>query len=286
MRSKLFVPGIRPELFAKALATAADAISIDLEDSVPEARKAEARSLVAAFLDSAALRASDKQIIVRVNALDTPHFEADLQAVLRPGLAMINLPKPESAAAIRSAAAAMARVEAAQGIAAPIALLANIETPRALRCAAEIAMADARVAGLQLGLGDLFEPYGIARRDSANVHAVLFALGLAAAEAGVLACDGAFADLQDPAGFRAEAQMAQALGFVGKSCIHPSQIAAANEVFQPGAEELAHARRVVEAAAAAAALGRGAFLVDGRMIDPPFLQRAQRLVATARPAAR
>ncbi len=286
MRSKLFVPGIRPELFDKALASAADAISIDLEDSVPEARKAQARALVGAFLDSAPVLSSDKLIIVRVNALDTPHFEADLQAVLRPGLAMINLPKPESASDIQHAAAALARIESSRGLAQPVSLLANIETPRALRCAVEIATADARVAGLQLGLGDLFEPYGIARRAPANVHAVMFALGLAAAEASVMACDGAFADVQDLAGFRAEAQMAHALGFIGKSCIHPSQIAAANEVFQPDADELAHAMRVVEAASVAAALGRGAFLVDGRMIDPPFLLRARRLVAANRPAAR
>lgn len=286
MRSKLFVPGIRPELFDKALASEADAISIDLEDSVPEDRKAEARALVSTFLDSAALLASDKRIILRVNGLDSPHFEADLQALLRPALSMINLPKPESAADIHAAAAALARVEAASGMTAPIALLANIETPQALRRAVEIASAHPRVAGLQLGLGDLFEPHGIARSDRANVHAVMFALSLAAAEAGVMACDGAFADLQDGAGFRAEALMAHGLGFVGKSCIHPSQVAAANEVFRPGSEELAHARRVVEAAAAAAALGRGAFLVDGRMIDPPFLKRAQRLVAAARLAAR
>lgn len=286
MRSKLFVPGIRPELFDKALASQADAISIDLEDSVPEARKAEARALVAAWLDSAALRLSDKLIIVRINALDTPHFEADLRAVLRPSLAMVNLPKPESAADIRTAVAALARAEAAHGIAAPVALLANIETPRALRHAVEIASADPRVAGLQLGLGDLFEPYGIARDDPAAVHAVMLTLSLAAAEAGVMACDGAFADLRDAAGFRAEAQMAHGLGFVGKSCIHPSQIAVANEVFQPSGAELAQAQRVVEAAETAAALGRGAFLVDGRMIDLPFLKRAQRLVAAARLAAR
>ncbi|MCX2861569.1 CoA ester lyase [Paucibacter sp. PLA-PC-4] len=286
MRSKLFVPGIRPELFDKALASQADAISIDLEDSVPEARKAEARALVAAFLDSAALRASEKCIIVRVNSLDSPHFDADLQALLRPGLSMVNLPKPESAADIRAAAAALADVEAARGIAQPLALLANIETPRALRHAAEIASAHPRVAGLQLGLGDLFEPFGIARSDRAAVHAVMLALSLAAAEGGVMACDGAFADLQDAAGFLAEAQMAHRLGFVGKSCIHPSQIAAANEVFQPGSAELAHAQRVVEAAETAAALGRGAFLVDGRMIDPPFLKRAQRLIAAARFSAR
>ncbi|TDP72328.1 citrate lyase subunit beta/citryl-CoA lyase [Roseateles toxinivorans] len=285
MRSKLFVPGVRPELFDKALAGAADALSIDLEDAVPEERKASARDLVQAFVTSDAARSAVKLIIVRVNALGTPHFEADLQAVARPGLALLNLPKPESADDVRMAVAALERAERANGVDQPIRLLLNIETPKALRAVAAIAAAHPRVAGLQLGLGDLFAPHGIARRDAANVHAVMFAVRMAAAEAGVFAVDGAFADVADAEGYRAEARMAQRLGFAGKSCIHPSQVALAHEVFRPGGEEIEHARRVVEAARAAAAQGRGAFLVDGRMIDLPFLRRAEALLAAAEASA-
>jgi len=274
MRSKLFVPGVRPELFAKALAGAADAISIDLEDAVPEDRKAEARATVSDFLTSEAARSTAKLIIVRVNALGTAHFEADLRAIAKAALAMVNLPKPQCAADVQAAIAAMDQA----GIAPDVTLLANIETPAALRRAAEIAAAHVRVAGLQLGLGDLFEPAGIDRRVPANVHAALFALSMAAAEAGVFCCDGAFPDINDEAGFRAEAQMARSLGFVGKSCIHPSQVAWANEVFQPDAAQIARARRIVEAAAEAETQGRAAFVVDGQMIDPPFLQRARRLL--------
>ncbi|XHS80466.1 HpcH/HpaI aldolase/citrate lyase family protein [Burkholderiaceae bacterium UC74_6] len=277
MRSKLFVPGSRPELFAKALGGAADALSIDLEDAVAEDRKAQARVAVSEFLASEAARTSDKLIIVRVNARVSPHFEADLRAIAQPALGMVNLPKPQSAAEVQATLAAMD----AAGIARGVTLLANIETPAALRRAAEIGAAHARVAGLQLGLGDLFEPAGIDRRVPANVHAAQFALSLAAGEAGVFCCDGAWPDLQDEAGFRAEAQMARSLGFVGKSCIHPSQVAAANAVFEPSAEELAWARRIVAAAAQAEAQGRGAFVVDGRMIDAPFLQRARSLLLAA-----
>ncbi|CAN5315117.1 (3S)-malyl-CoA thioesterase [soil metagenome] len=275
MRSKLFIPGSRPELFAKALASAADAISFDLEDAVPEARKAEARAAVAAFLASDMAHASSKVFIVRVNALGSAHFTADVQAMALPAVQLINLPKPESAADIHAAAAALENLPSA----AHIKLLANIETPRALRLAAEIAAAHPRVSGLQLGLGDLFEPHGIARADAANVHAAMFAVSLAAAEAGVWACDGAFADVNDAAGFSAEAGRARGLGFIGKSCIHPRQIALANAVFSPSADELAAAQRIVDAAAAALARGHGAFLVDGRMIDPPFLRRAQGLLS-------
>src|SRR6218665_2662885 len=128
MRSKLFVPGVRPELFAKALASAADALSIDLEDSVPEDRKAEARERAGELLRSEAAQASGKRLIVRVNALDTPHFEADLRAIAAPSLALVNVPKIESAADVTGAAQAL---EQAFGPASPGALLANIETPRA-----------------------------------------------------------------------------------------------------------------------------------------------------------
>ena len=107
----------------------------------------------------------------------------------------------------------------------------------------------------------------------------MLALRLAAAEADVFACDAAFTNLTDIDGFRAEAMMARRLGYVGKSCIHPSQVAIANEVFAPSAAELAAARRIVEAAAQARARGAAAFVVDGKMIDPPFLKRAEALLA-------
>jgi citrate lyase subunit beta/citryl-CoA lyase len=279
MRSKLFVPGIRPELFSKALASEADALSFDLEDSVPEALKAEARDRVAAFVRRSEVRAAAKLIIVRPNPLATAHFSEDLGAIAVDGVALINLPKIESADDVLTAVAEIECAEAANRVESPIGLLINIETPRALRAAAEIASAHPRVMGLQLGLGDLFEPFGLARHDESNVHAAMFAVRMAAAEAGVFACDGAFADLQDDAGYRTEAQMARRLGFIGKSCIHPRQVALANQVFRASEAEIAAARRVVEASRQAAANGRGAFVVDGRMIDLPFLKRAEAIVA-------
>ena len=282
MRSKLFVPGARPELFAKALAGEADALSFDLEDAVAEERKAAARQAVADFIASTAVRQAAKLIIVRTNAPDSPHFAADLAAVARPGVTLLNLPKVESPQAVATAVAAIEQAEQANGVAQPIGLLLNIETPRALAAAACIAAAHPRVAGLQLGLGDLFEPHGIDRADPRNVHAAMFALRVAAAQAGVFAMDGAYASLDDDEGYREEAHMARRLGFIGKSCIHPRQVALANAAFAASEAELALARRIVEAAAEAPS--RGAFVVDGRMIDLPFLKRAQALLATARRA--
>jgi citrate lyase subunit beta / citryl-CoA lyase len=281
MRSKLFVPGARPELFAKALAGDADALSFDLEDAVAEERKGEARQAVADFVVSAAVAQAAKVIIVRTNAPDSPHFAQDLTAVVHPGVTLLNLPKVESPEALLAAVAMIEDAERANGVDRPISLLVNIETPSALAAAARIAGAHPRVAGLQLGLGDLFEPHGVDRTDPRNVHAAMFALRMAAAQAGVFAMDGAFAGLDDDAGYTEEARMARRLGFVGKSCVHPRQVPLANAAFAPSEAELAAARRIVEAAHAASTQSRGAFVVDGRMVDLPFLKRAEALLAAA-----
>ncbi|HCH0556226.1 TPA: CoA ester lyase [Pseudomonas aeruginosa] len=285
MRSKLFVPGGRPELFAKAMAGQADAVSFDLEDAVPVEGKDQAREGLAAYLRGLTpAQAAGKCIIVRINAYDSPYFSQDLQALAIAGVAMINVPKLEHAQTVSAVAERLAAAEQANGVTAPIGLLVNIETPGGLANAAALAAAHPRVAGLQLGLGDLFAPFAIARTP-ANVHAAMFAVRMAAARAGIAAYDGAWPDVADDAGFLAEATLARALGFGGKSCIHPRQVALAHQVFSLDQEALAHAQRVVEAAAAAQARGHGAFLVDGRMVDAPYLARARALVAAARSEA-
>lgn len=275
MRSKLFVPCSRPEFFDKALAGAADALSFDLEDSVPADGKAAARERLAAFLDSDSVHKAAKQLIVRVNDPRSLDFTADLEALRGRHFDMINLPKIDDAAGLIAAIRAVTDV-----FGAPVDLLVNIETPRALARAADIARADAKVVGLQVGLNDLFATFGADRRDPRNVHAALWRIRLAAAEAGAFACDGAWPHLQDEAGFRAEAEMARALGYIGKTCIHPSQVVAANQIFgQDG--DLAAARRLVAAAREAAADGRGAFRFEGRMVDRPMIAEAEALLARA-----
>lgn len=281
-RSKLFVPGARAELFDKALKGAADALSFDLEDAVLPEAKLRARADVAAALARAAAMRRRPLVIVRVNAPGTPWFEDDLRALIHPGLDWINLPKAESEADVLHAARFLGDLEAAARHARPVGLLVNIESAAALQRAACIGAAHPRVAGLQLGLADLYEPLGIARHDPANVHATLHTLRMAAATAGVPAYDGAYPDLADLEGFRAEALMARRLGFAGKSCIHPRQIGPANEIFGPSADELAWAGRVDAAASQAEAEGRGVVVLDGRMIDAPFVQRARQLLQAFR----
>ncbi len=159
---------------------------------------------------------------------------------------------------MRAANELVRRAERENGVAAPVRLLLNIESPRALREASALACADDRVMGLQVGLGDLFEPLGFVRKEVAAVRQVLFAVRMAAGEAGVDAWDGAWADVRDVDGFRAEARLARRLGFAGKSCIHPSQVALANEAFRPSDVEIEHSLEVIQAAADAEARGIGA----------------------------
>ncbi len=279
LRSKLFVPGVREDRFATAMASGADAVSFDLEDSVGAERKAEARAKVARAVEQTRSQPVGPLVVVRVNALDSSLFDDDVRAVVRPGLDLLNLPKVERVEDVQYVCAAMQRAESANGCSTPISLLLTIETPRGLLRAADLAAADPRVVGLQLGLADLFGPMGIARDDAANVHAAMFALRMAAGVAGVFVCDGAFADFGDAAGLRAEAQRARALGFIGKSCIHPSQIAVVHDVFNVSAAELAAAHRVLQASTAAAS--GDAFAVDGEMVDTPILARAKAIVDAA-----
>lgn len=289
MRSKLFVPASRPELFGKALAGAADALSFDLEDAVAPERKAEARIELARLLDGrqplapewlAPMR--DKTLIVRVNAVDSEHFAADLEAVTWPALHVINLPKVESADSVLQAVAEIEAWERRRGITRTIGLLVNIESPRGLRRAAELAAAHPRVVGLQIGYGDLFAPLGIASGEPSATQAVRLAVRMAAGEAGIAAYDGAWVNFSDAEGFRRDSEAARRLGLAGRSCIHPSQIAVANEVFRPRDAEVAHALHVVQAAERQLGQGVGAFTVDGRLVDGPFIEQARQLVALAR----
>ncbi|HWU94309.1 MAG TPA: CoA ester lyase, partial [Sphingomonas sp.] len=247
-RSLLFAPGDSERKLARAGASEADLVLLDLEDAVAEARKDEARGLLRSFLLSPESRGHGKTLIVRVNAMDTPHFGADIAEMVRDGVHLINLPKPETVQQVREAAQRIAEAAEANGVVQAPGLLLNIETPRALRCAAELAGSHASVAGLQMGLGDLFEPFGVNRREPAAIAQALFTVRMAAAEAGVYAYDGAFADIRDSDGFSAEARLSRGLGFLGKTCIHPSQVALANAVYQPTEQEISHSLKVVQAA--------------------------------------
>jgi citrate lyase beta subunit len=279
MRSKLFVPAIRPDLYQKALASSADAICFDLEDAVPSNRKVEARTHLKALLVSSPV--SPHLLFVRTNHVHSTDFAADLAASVCSSLHTIALPKVESPDQVFAASQAIAALESALCLPSRIGILPTIESPRGIRLAAEIAASSPRIVGLQIGFADLLEPLGISPNNQFARNQLRLTLRLAAAEAGLDCYDSAFPNLRDTTGFSAHLAAAHAMGFAGSSCIHPSQIAAANQAFTPSPEALAHARRIVDAAADALSRGEAVTQLDGHMIDRPFILQAQRLLARA-----
>lgn len=276
MRSKLFVPATKPELFPKALASGADAVCYDLEDAVPQERKAEARAELQDYLQRTT-EGSGPVEIVRINGIRTPHFQADLEAVVWPRLHAVALPKVEDPEELHELEGILRSLEAARGCERPSLILPTIESPGGLRKAHAIASSSHRIAGLQVGFVDLLEPLGIAWSHSLARSHVRFLLRLAAGEAGVPCFDAAFPNFNDTDSFAAEAKQARSMGFAGASCIHPSQVPIANQIFTPSASEIENAKRIIAAMDAAREMGSGVPVVDGKMVDAPF-ERAARLL--------
>jgi citrate lyase beta subunit len=278
IRSKLFVPAIRPDMFPKALASGADAVCFDLEDSVPAARRDEARKILSEFLNTLDLPAGPA-LLVRVNSVASADFLLDLDAAVRSNVYALSLPKVESVAEIHEADEQLSRIENGRGITNSLGLQVTIESPRGLRLAADLAMSSSRILGLQLGFADLLEPLGISSSDSSARNQIRFMLRLAAAEANVDCYESAYTHFRDEVGFLAQLQDARALGFAGASCIHPDQVAVANQVFTPTTEEVEYARGVMKAFDEADRQGSAVASYQGKMIDRPLLFRARAILS-------
>ena len=261
-RSYLFVPADRPERYAKALASGADAVVVDLEDAVAPAAKDGARAALADWVARDAGQ-SARRAIVRINAADTPWFADDLVMVRSARVAAVMLPKAERRDVLESIPHEC--------------LLPLIETAAGVQALREVARAP-HVQRLVFGSIDLQADLGIAGDDQ---ELLLFRsqLVLESRLAGIAApVDGVCTAIDDVAALQAQTLRARRLGFGAKLCIHPRQIDAVNRGFAPSAEELAWARRVIEASDAA---GGGAVAVDGKMVDKPVLLRAQALMQQA-----
>jgi (S)-citramalyl-CoA lyase len=269
-RSILFVPGDRPDRFAKAMASGADAICLDLEDAVAQDTKAEARDHVLAYLATAAEPA---RVMVRISALSTLAGLADILALAQSAVApaAVMMAKVSSPDQVTATLACLA--EAGHGA---VRALALIEDAQGLRRAHQIAAAPGML-GLSLGPLDMAASFGAAFDEDA-LRLIRFQLRAAAAEAGIAAWDGPYPNVADEAGLDRAAASCAALGFAGKLCIHPKQVAAVNAAFSPSAGAVAHARAVVEAAERTTA---GAFMLDGKMIDAPVILAARQVLARA-----
>jgi citrate lyase subunit beta/citryl-CoA lyase len=276
LRSLLFVPGDRPDRMEKALGAGADALILDLEDSVAPAAKPEARRAVASFLAAH----EGANLWVRINPIDGPEAERDLVAVLSGHPDGIVLPKAEGGASVNE----LARRLAERGNVGAAILAIATETPAAVFQLGSFGGAK-RLAGLTWGAEDLPAAIGAtaAREEDGGFTApyeIVRALCLfGAAAAGVAPIETVYPDFRDLEGLAAYAARARRDGFTGMMAIHPAQVPVINTAFTPSAEEIAHARAVV--AAFESSPGVGALALDGRMIDRPHLIQAQRLVAAA-----
>jgi citrate lyase subunit beta/citryl-CoA lyase len=285
MRSLLFVPGDSPRKLERGLASGADALILDLEDSVSLARKAQAREISVDFLRRVADIAERPRLLVRINALDTGLADDDLDAIVAGRPDAILLPKAEGGSSVSHLDAKLTVREAQHGLAdGGIAIHAlATETATALFLGATYGGASPRLEGLTWGAEDLSAALGAeTNRDEHGRFTApyVFARTLclaAAAAAGVAAIDTVYVDFRDDTGFRREAEEARRDGFAGKLAIHPAQVPIINEVFTPSAEAIAHAEAIVGAFAADP--GAGVIAIAGAMYDRPHLARAERLLA-------
>jgi citrate lyase subunit beta/citryl-CoA lyase len=269
------MPGSNQRAMEKAAELPADGLIFDLEDAVAPDAKKRARAMVAAELGQGGY--GPRELVVRVNALDTEWGEGDLKVASAMRLDAVLLPKIESAEQVRESVAVLDKAGAPPDI--PIWCM--IETPRGVLAATEIAAAP-RVAALVMGTSDLTADLR-ARTvpDRLPLLTSLQLVLLAARAHGLAALDGVHLDLADDTGFAALCAQGRALGFDGKTLIHPKQIAPANAAFAPGADEIAQAEKIIAAHDAALAAGKGIVVVDGRLIENLHVAAAHRTVALA-----
>lgn len=293
-RSELAVPGSNRRMIEKALASEADIAFLDLEDAVAPSEKARARELVIA-----AIRGDDwqdKPRAFRINGLDTEYCYRDLVDVVEAAgdrLDLIVVPKVQRPEDVYLLATLLTQIESACGIQHRIGLEVQIESAEGLINCERIAAASPRVEAIIFGPGDFAASMAMPQTQigvpdewddlygSHRWHYVMSKIVVAGRAAGIRVIDGPYADFRNETGFRRSCQMARSLGFDGKWCIHPAQIAVANSVFEPTEAEVGWARQVVESYRTAQSSGFGAIAIDGKMIDAASIRMAERTLASA-----
>ncbi len=275
-RSCLYMPGINERAMNKARSLAADVIIFDLEDAVAPDAKHEARDCVRRQLDEGGY--GRRELVVRINALDTPWGHDDLAQFSDAGIAAICVPKVETPEQIVAVEQAMIDL----GYASHCGIWPMAETPKGVLSQRDILAASERIDALLMGTSDLARDLRLAR--SADRNGLLYSLShcvLAARERGVDILDGVHLNIKDAEGFRQQCLQGRELGFDGKTLIHPAQIEPCNALFSPSAEELERAERLLQAWEAARAEGKGVAVLDGQLIEILHVEEAQRLQAVA-----
>jgi|TARA_B110000914_G_C15492892_1_gene461619 citrate lyase beta subunit len=292
-RSELAVPGSNPALFAKAAASDVDYVFLDLEDAVAPGDKEQARRNVIEGLRDIDWRGLGKTISVRINGIDTHYMYRDVVDVVEQAgehLDTILIPKVGVPADVYMVDAMVSQIEEAMGLTNPIGIEVLIETTLGMANVEAIATSSPRLEAMHFGVADYAAS---CRARTTNIgglnpdypgdqwHEGLSRMLVACRAYGIRPIDGPFGDFNDPDGYMDGARRAAALGYEGKWAIHPAQIGLANDVFSPPADEVDRAHRILAALAEAAAEGRGAAQLEGRMIDAASARMAENVVAQA-----
>ena len=279
LRSLIFVPGNRPNMLERALDFEADIIMVDLEDSVPPGEKVAARDVAAEWAPK--LRKAGQRVMVRCNSLDTGLTQVELAAVISPNLYGFSVGKTESAWDLQQIDGIASNLEGRAGLeVGSLKLIPWIESARAMVSINEMATATGRTIALAFGAEDFTNDMGIQRTDDGvEVYHSRCTVAIAARAAGLASLDSPYVAFRNPEGLRQDAAAARRMGYTGKFAIHPSQVSTINELFSPLPEDVAYARRVMDAWHEAEAGGRGSLALDGKMVDVPVVKRAQNLLA-------
>ncbi len=280
-RTMLYVPGSNPSMLADAHIYGADSLMFDLEDSISLLEKDSARLLVYNAIKS--IDYGETEIVVRINGLDTPYGQSDIEAMVRAGADVIRLPKTGTAQDVIDVEKVIEDIEIKIGK--PVGttkMMGAIESPLGVINAMEIATASPRMIGIALGAED-FVTNMKTKRSPEGVE-LLYARSkilIAARAAGIYALDTVFSNVNDEEGFRNEVKLIKQLGFDGKSIINPRQIAPVHEIYTPTQKEIEDAKQVIRAIEEAEEKGLGVISVNGKMVDKPIVERAERILELA-----
>jgi len=274
----MYVPGNNPGMLADAGIYGADSIMFDLEDSVAMTEKDAARFLVYQTLKTFDVNGIER--VVRINGLDSPHGIKDIEAVVRGGVDVIRLPKTETAEDIIEVEKIVERVEKELNIpVGTVKLMAAVESPLGVINAYSIAKSSERMIGIAIGAEDYVTSMRTKRSpEGVELLAARSQLAMAARAAGIAALDTVYSDLDNMAGFEEEVRLIKQLGFDGKAVINPRQIEVVNTIYRPTEVEISEAIEVMQAIEEANERGSGVISLNGKMIDKPIVERAERVL--------
>ena len=276
-RSLIFVPGNNPRFLEKAKSLSADVVCFDLEDSVPDKEKKNARTLIKSALKKRNQYSSS--VFARTNSPDSNKIEADLKEIVQKGIDGIVIPKVNSAKEIKKIEKIISSLEKKRKIRG-IRLIPSIESALGILNCYEIASASKRIDAIVFGIFDLLNDIGIeyTKGNPPGAKYSRYKVPVAATAAGVYAIDGIWQDIKDTSGLKKDCEVGKSLGYVGKSVIYPDQIRTVHKIFHPNKTEISWAKKVCNVYKKSTKKGKGAVVVDGKMIDEVHYKRAKALL--------